>query len=77
MELEFEMSESEQNPAVEIDAKTSSAIVRGIGERLRSAMPTDAEHPALLQRLLDELARQDRAQQIAQAIAEAASATNH
>ena len=47
----------------EIDAGTSRAITRGIGERLRTALKTDADqHPALLQRLLDELARQERNQ---------------
>lgn len=70
------MSKLEQSPSVDINAKTSSAIVRGIGERLRAALPADAEHPLLLQRLLNELARQDRADEIARAV-KAASSINH
>ena len=71
------MSDSEHASAIERAARARGALGRGAGERLGTARPADPEHPALLQRLLDELARQDRAAISEQTAESAQPATNH
>jgi len=40
---------------VQLDALTSRAIAKGVGERLRQALGTEAPFPDRLQKLLDEM----------------------
>jgi hypothetical protein len=40
---------------VQLDATTSRAVARGIGEKLRQSINTDQRFPDRLQKLLDEM----------------------
>ncbi len=40
---------------VQLDATTSRAVARGIGEKLRQSIDTDRRFPDRLQKLLDEM----------------------
>jgi hypothetical protein len=41
--------------SVQLDAPTSRAVAKGIGERLRQALSSDAPFPDRLQKLLDQM----------------------
>jgi hypothetical protein len=49
---------------IQLDATTSRAVARGIGERLRQSINADQRFPDRLQRLLDEM-RDREAREIA------------
>lgn len=43
-----------------MDRKTSRSICDAVGERLQRSLPPDSRLPRQLQRLIDELGKQDR-----------------